>query len=96
MFSAYIPAAICLALVPTAGCNKILSCVFLILAITFNGACFSAFNSTHVDMTPDFAGTLMGLTNGIGNIPGFAVPKVVDLFTRDKVGHSFQWFFSPF
>ena len=45
-----------------------------------NGCSFSGFNSTHVDMAPDFAGTLMGMTNSIGNIPGFIAPLVAEAF----------------
>ncbi|XP_075588402.1 sialin isoform X1 [Dermatophagoides farinae] len=81
---AFIPPAICIALIPTVGCNQIVSCILLILAVTFNGASFSGFNSTHVDMAPDFAGVLMGFTNSFGNVPGFVVPKVVNLFTNKE------------
>lgn len=84
---AFIPPAICIALIPTVGCNQIVSCILLILAVTFNGASFSGFNSTHVDMAPDFAGVLMGFTNSFGNVPGFVVPKVVNLFTNKEVSH---------
>ena len=91
---AFIPPAICIALIPIAGCNQIISCILLILAVTINGASFSGYNSTHVDMAPDFAGFLMGLTNSFGNIAGFVTPIVVDLFTNKEVSHfSFFLFF---
>lgn len=47
---AYIPPAICLALVPTARCNTTFAAILLILTITFNGACHSGINTTHADM----------------------------------------------
>jgi len=37
---------------------------------------FSGFMSTHIDMSPNFAGTLLGITNGFGNIMGFLAPAV--------------------
>ena len=30
--------------------------------------------STHIDMSPNFAGTLLGITNGFANIMGFLAP----------------------
>jgi len=30
--------------------------------------------STHLDMSPNFAGTLLGITNGFANIMGFLAP----------------------
>lgn len=35
-----------------------------------------------VDMAPDFAGTLMGITNSLGNIAGFLAPVVAAQFTK--------------
>ena len=50
-----------------------------------NGFIFSGLMSTHVDMAPNFAGTLMGITNSIGNIPGFIAPMVANAFIEGKV-----------
>jgi ACS family sodium-dependent inorganic phosphate cotransporter-like MFS transporter 5 len=52
----------------------------------FNGCVYPGFNSTHVDMAPDFAGTLMGLTNSIGNLPGFIAPLVASAFYSEGRG----------
>jgi hypothetical protein len=32
--------------------------------------------STHIDMAPNFAGTLLGITNGFGNTMGFLAPAI--------------------
>jgi hypothetical protein len=37
---------------------------------------FSGFMSTHIDMAPNFAGTLLGITNGFGNTMGFLAPAI--------------------
>lgn len=80
--SAYIPSGICLALVPVIKGNTTAASVLLILAMTFNGSCHPGLNSTHVDMAPDYAGVLMGITNGLGNIPGFLATIVAGQFTK--------------
>jgi ACS family sodium-dependent inorganic phosphate cotransporter-like MFS transporter 5 len=51
-----------------------------------NGCCYLGFNSTHVDMAPDFAATLMGLTNTFGNLDGFIAPIVSNNLTSGGVG----------
>lgn len=79
-----------MALVPTVGCDQTLSCLLIILAMTANGAVFSGCNSTHVDMAPDFAGVLMGVTNGIGNIPGFLAPSIAAMFYSKGVSFYFS------
>ena len=55
------------------------------MAMTFNGFCYCGLNSTHVDLAPDHAGTLMGITNSFGNIPGFLATIVADSFTKNGV-----------
>ncbi|KAI2798954.1 hypothetical protein BLOT_012573 [Blomia tropicalis] len=93
-FIAYMPPAICLALIPTARCDTTYSSILFILAMTFNGACFSGMNSTHVDMAPDHAGTLMGITNSFGNIPGFLATIVANQFTgKGQTIHNWSYVF---
>ncbi|CAG2103965.1 unnamed protein product, partial [Medioppia subpectinata] len=53
------------------------------IGMGLNGCNYPGFNSTHVDMAPNYAGTLMGLTNSIGNIPGFVAPMVAAAFYDD-------------
>ena len=77
---AFFGSALCLSAVALVRCHTTWSIIFFILAMGLNGCCFSGFNATHVDMAPDFAGTLMGMTNSIGNIPGFVAPLVAASF----------------
>ncbi|CAG2163528.1 unnamed protein product [Oppiella nova] len=83
---AFIGPAICLCGVVLARCNTTLSIALFILGMGLNGCNYPGFNSTHVDMAPDYAGTLMGITNSIGNIPGFVAPLVAAAFYDD--GHT--------
>lgn len=50
----------------------------------------SGFHVTHVDMAPDFAGTLMGITNGVSNFNGIIAPRVVTALT-DSHGITEWW-----
>ncbi|XP_026735802.1 sialin [Trichoplusia ni] len=52
------------------------------LAVTCNGAIFSGFLSNHIDIAPNFAGTLMALTNTVGTVPGVIVPLLVGYITH--------------
>lgn len=50
----------------------------------------SGFHVTHVDMAPDFAGTLMGITNGISNFNGIIAPFIVTALT-DPLSRKTEW-----
>lgn len=76
--------AICLLLVTLVKCNPIANVSLFILAMALNGFVYSGYNVTHVDMSPDFAGTLMGITNCIANFTGFLAPIVVGIFTSEE------------
>lgn len=62
----------------------------LILSLGLNGFAMSGFHVTHVDMAPDFAGTLMGITNGISNFNGIIAPRIVTLLTNEQ-GDTHWW-----
>ncbi len=83
---AFLGPGLCMVAVVLSGCNSTLSVVFLVVAMGFNGCIYPGFNSTHVDMAPDFAGTLMGLTNSFGNLPGFIAPLVASAFYSEGRG----------
>uniref|UniRef100_A0A8D8XYV4 Putative inorganic phosphate cotransporter n=1 Tax=Cacopsylla melanoneura TaxID=428564 RepID=A0A8D8XYV4_9HEMI len=49
----------------------------LVIAVGINGAIYPGFMSNHLDLSPNFAGTLMGVTNGVANIASILGPLVV-------------------
>lgn len=52
--------------------------VFLLtIAVGFNGATYVGYMVNHMDLSPNFAGTLMGLTNSIANIMSVLGPLSV-------------------
>jgi hypothetical protein len=55
------------------------------MALGLNGFVYSGFMCTHVDMAPELAGTLFGITNTIASFPGFLAPSVANLITKNNV-----------
>lgn len=66
--------AVFLILAGYSGCDVDSTVAFLALAGGTNALHYSGLMSTHLDMSPNFAGTLLGITNGFANIMGFVAP----------------------
>lgn len=62
--------------------------VLMTLAVTSVGGMFSGFLSNHIDIAPNFAGTLMAITNTVATIPGIVVPIFVGKLTESDVSKS--------
>ncbi|XP_017768986.1 PREDICTED: putative inorganic phosphate cotransporter [Nicrophorus vespilloides] len=69
--------AFCFLLLSYIGCQKIVAVVLMTLAVTAVGGMFCGFLSNHIDIAPNYAGTLMALTNTAATIPGIIVPIFV-------------------
>lgn len=74
------PGLCCLGIIAS-GCHPTQIVVLLCVAMFLNGFVYSGFNVTHVDMSPDFAGVLFGITNTISNTAGILSPMIVGLLT---------------
>ncbi|XP_060523180.1 uncharacterized protein LOC132700078 [Cylas formicarius] len=61
-----------------------LSVVLLIIAVGANSAVLCGFQVNHVDLSPKYAGTLMGLGNGSSNIFSIISPLVVQAVVTDE------------
>jgi len=72
------------------GCDRVSTIALITVAVGFNGAVYSGFNINHVDIAPNFAGILMGLTNSAGNICGFLAPYIVGEVVTNE-GSLDQW-----
>lgn len=59
--------------------------VLLTTALTLNSGVFTGFLSNHLDLAPNFAGTLMGITNSVSNITSILGPLVVGFIVTDNV-----------
>ncbi|CAL4122351.1 unnamed protein product [Meganyctiphanes norvegica] len=68
---------ICLVGAGYAGCDSTLVITLLTLAVGINGGIYSGYMLSHLDLAPNFAGTLMGITNTVATAPGFLAPQLV-------------------
>ena len=68
------------------GCDQIYGAVVLMtLTVAVQGVILAGSGANHLDIAPNYAGVLMGITNTVGTVPGFLGPEVVGLYTQDKV-----------
>ncbi|XP_037068933.1 vesicular glutamate transporter 3-like [Pollicipes pollicipes] len=56
--------------------------VLLFIGIGLIGAGYTGWQSVPVDMAPNYSGTLVGISNTFGSIPGFLAPLVVGALTE--------------
>ncbi len=82
--------ALCLILIYFAKCDKVLVVVLLCSTVGLNGFQFSSVNCNHIDIAPNFAGTLMGLTNMTANTMGFLAPMAVSYIIEGHVSCKYQ------
>ncbi|KAH6935243.1 hypothetical protein HPB50_004812 [Hyalomma asiaticum] len=73
-----------LVLVPLAGCNGFWNMILLAVAGGFHGMGHSGFMAAFVDLAPDFAGTLLGISNVIASIPGVAIPAMLGELLKEQ------------
>lgn len=52
------------------GCDRMLAVTMFTIAMGFMGAYYSGTKANNLDLSPNFAGAIMALTNGIGAIVG--------------------------
>ncbi|XP_052751138.1 sialin isoform X1 [Galleria mellonella] len=81
LFASVVP-AVCLLAVCYIGCARAAAVALMAIAVTCIGGMFCGFLSNHIDIAPNFAGTLMALTNTISTIPGIVVPIFVGALTQ--------------
>lgn len=66
----------------------------LTLAVGVNSASYVGYLVNHMDLSPNFAGTMMGITNGISNLLSIFAPLVVGGIVENEVSvfHKNQYF----
>jgi MFS transporter, ACS family, solute carrier family 17 (sodium-dependent inorganic phosphate cotransporter), member 5 len=70
------------------GCNSTAAIVFLTLATAVHGAVSTGPLANIVDISPNFAGILLGISSTIAIIPGFVSPIIVGILTNNNVSLS--------
>ncbi|XP_047486618.1 sialin-like [Penaeus chinensis] len=63
-------------------CDALLAIVVLCISVGLNGAVYAGYMCSHQDLAPNLAGSLMGLTNTVATIPGFAAPQLTGAITK--------------
>lgn len=76
--------AISLLIITFLKCQTMTIYALLVLAVGFDGAIYGGFQINHVDLSPNFAGTLQGITNTMGCIPGIVSPYITGVITEDN------------
>lgn len=88
LFASVVP-MVCFVALCYIGCNRVAAVALMTVAITAVGGMFSGFLSNHIDIAPNFAGTLMAITNTVATIPGIVVPVFVGALTEKDVSSFF-------
>lgn len=66
------------------GCDRWTSAFLSVAAMSFNGFSSTGCMITPVDMSPTFAGTLMGLANTVACVAAFSFPVLVGIMTNEE------------
>ncbi|KAG8326865.1 putative inorganic phosphate cotransporter [Homalodisca vitripennis] len=74
-----------------AGCNRPMVVIYFMIMMFFKGIIYSACRVQPVDLSPNFAGVLMGIMNGIGSFAGLLSPVVTPFFLHTGDGSIEEW-----
>ncbi|XP_045621708.2 sialin isoform X1 [Procambarus clarkii] len=76
--------AVCLLSLSLVECNRPATIALLFTAVSLQGGIYTGFMVNHVDIAPNFAGTLFGITNAAATIPGWLAPMTVGALTNNQ------------
>uniref|UniRef100_A0A1B6MMF0 Major facilitator superfamily (MFS) profile domain-containing protein n=1 Tax=Graphocephala atropunctata TaxID=36148 RepID=A0A1B6MMF0_9HEMI len=95
LFFANIVPCLCLIFASYAGCDKVVAVAMFVVGFGCLGTVYSSVRVCHVDMAPNFAGTLMAIMNGVGSVAGIFTPQLFAIFITDQTVASWRMgFFS--
>lgn len=69
-----------------AGCDRKLVMVIISLTGAFVGAQYAGNQMNHIALSPRYAGTMYGMTNGVANLCGFLAPYTIGSIINNNVG----------
>ncbi|XP_014261738.1 sialin-like [Cimex lectularius] len=67
-----------------AGCNKPAVVTLFTVGMGFMGFCYSSLRVNGLDISPNYAGTIMAIVNGMGSISGMVGPILVGYLTPNR------------
>lgn len=65
--------------------NPILAISILVIAVATNMSIYCGHHLNHMDLSPNFAGSLMGCTNAVANVCSILAPLVAGWIVKEKV-----------
>lgn len=71
----WVPLICLIGLAYTAKEQKSLAIVLLTMAVGFNAGTYVGYLINHIDLAPNFAGIMIGITNGLGNFTAILAPQ---------------------
>lgn len=77
-FSGAVGPAIFLAAVPFVHCSREAAIILFAVGISMTSFYYTGTRINTLDLAPNYSGTIMGIVNGIGAIPGVIVPHIED------------------
>ena len=86
--------AVCLILIIFAPnvCDRTYVLIMLCLGLLFNGSMSPGHFSSHVDLSPNLAGTLLGICNMTGNFGGLLLPVLMGMvLSMESMGMADRW-----
>ena len=84
--------AIVLAFITVLDCDTSGVVAMICICCGFSGFVFSGYNTpNHADISPQYAGSLFGITNMVATIPGFLAPQLVGIITGDEEHQVSAW-----
>ncbi|XP_070490732.1 putative inorganic phosphate cotransporter [Chironomus tepperi] len=66
------------------GCNRIMAVIMFTIAMGFMSAFYSGIKANNLDLSPNFAGAIMALTNGWGAVIGIITPYMIGVLTPNR------------
>ena len=82
VYAGMLGSAVLLVAMSFLGCTqKQLAVALMTLSTTFSGLGLSGFFVNHMDIAPPYAGTLMGISNGVSAAVGFVAPLLAAVLT---------------
>lgn len=71
--------------------NETLTKVMFTIGVGCMGALYSGFFCNPQEIGPHFAGTILGITNGFGNLPGFLSPLIAGYIVNEDPSDVLRW-----
>ncbi|GBM59535.1 hypothetical protein AVEN_24133-1 [Araneus ventricosus] len=73
------------------GCDKTQNTIYLVAGMIFAGFGYPASQIVPLDMTLNFAGTLMGFVSTLASMAGFIIPLIVGSLTSTEQKNCSEW-----